>query len=147
MRICGVEGCTDILYSKRLCRLHYNREYRKTKKYQATKKKYRDSAKGSKVHREANIKYFTTKKGAETRKRYEDSGKGSKTRALWIRNNPEKVLAHKIMNKYLAHLERKVCSVEECSDIGERHHPDYRNPLDIVSLCKRHHQKAHKGHI
>ena len=37
----------------------------------------------------------------------------------------------------------KECSVVGCTNIGERHHPDYSKPLDIVWLCKKHHYIEH----
>lgn len=35
------------------------------------------------------------------------------------------------------------CSVDGCLTIGERHHPDYHKPLQIVWLCKKHHEAEH----
>lgn len=34
-----------------------------------------------------------------------------------------------------------------CELVGERHHPDYSLPLDIVFLCKSHHKRVHDGSI
>ena len=35
------------------------------------------------------------------------------------------------------------CSIQNCDRIGERHHPDYSKPLDIIWLCKMHHEEEH----
>jgi len=39
----------------------------------------------------------------------------------------------------------EVCVIEGCEDIGERHHPDYDKPYEIVWLCKDHHGAVRKG--
>jgi hypothetical protein len=39
--------------------------------------------------------------------------------------------------------ELQECSIEGCHIIGERHHPDYRKRLEIVWLCKLHHEATH----
>jgi len=41
------------------------------------------------------------------------------------------------------HPGRQVCSVEGCDRLGERHHPDYEKPSEIVWLCPVHHYKEH----
>ena len=35
------------------------------------------------------------------------------------------------------------CIVPNCIELGERHHPDYTKPLEIISLCKKHHMDFH----
>jgi len=46
---------------------------------------------------------------------------------------------------------RGVIKAKPCAICGatktEAHHPNHRYPLDIVWLCRRHHQRLHKGHI
>jgi len=38
------------------------------------------------------------------------------------------------------------CSVEGCFNLGERHHPDYSKPEEIVWFCKTHHRRLnHAG--
>lgn len=42
----------------------------------------------------------------------------------------------------LAHFhfrQRQVCSIKGCNELGERHHPNYSNPKEIIWLCKEHH--------
>mgnify|MGYP003395988723 CR=1 FL=1 len=38
----------------------------------------------------------------------------------------------------------KECSIKECNNIGQRHHPDYGKPEDIVWLCEHHHKQIHR---
>lgn len=72
-------------------------------------------------------------------------------RATWrkwaAQNRLKSSVAYK---KYLArqaarakYPELQECSVEDCSSIGERHHPDYNKRLEIVWLCKMHHEVVH----
>lgn len=35
------------------------------------------------------------------------------------------------------------CSRAKCGEAGQRHHPDYSKPLEIIWLCKRHHTDLH----
>lgn len=38
------------------------------------------------------------------------------------------------------------CAVDGCDKIGERHHPDYSKPDEIVWICKSHHRRIfHSG--
>lgn len=34
---------------------------------------------------------------------------------------------------------RQTCQVKGCDGLGERHHPNYTKPLDILWLCHEHH--------
>ena len=38
---------------------------------------------------------------------------------------------------------RKKCSIFRCEGLGERHHGDYSKPLEVISLCKKHHEVVH----
>jgi hypothetical protein len=40
--------------------------------------------------------------------------------------------------------ERQKCSIENCNELGQKHHFDYSRPLDIVWLCDYHHRLLHK---
>ena len=39
----------------------------------------------------------------------------------------------------------KTCQVKGCNELGERHHEDWRKPLDIVWLCYKHHVQWHNS--
>jgi len=39
--------------------------------------------------------------------------------------------------------QHQICSIKNCRNIGERHHPNYTN-VNIVWLCKRHHRTLHQ---
>lgn len=60
-------------------------------------------------------------------------------------SNPEKYLAHNIVNNAIrdGFLVKKEC--ERCGDKkSQAHHDDYSKPLDIVWLCSQHHHDRHK---
>ena len=44
-------------------------------------------------------------------------------------------------------IERQECSIKHCTNLGERHHPNYLKPLEIVYLCKKHHENIHRKFI
>lgn len=48
------------------------------------------------------------------------------------------------MQAYREHLEPQLCRWKGCCIIGERHHPSYANPKDIVWLCREHHIMMHQ---
>lgn len=55
--------------------------------------------------------------------------------------NRKKVRARKqALYKYK---NRQVCVVDDCTNIGERHHNDYDKGVIIVWLCKAHHKLFH----
>jgi hypothetical protein len=38
---------------------------------------------------------------------------------------------------------QKHCSIKGCEILGERHHPNYDRPEEIIWLCKKHHEQIH----
>lgn len=42
---------------------------------------------------------------------------------------------------------RQQCSIKYCKDLGERHHPDYSKPFDIIWLCRKHHEYVHHSNM
>jgi hypothetical protein len=40
---------------------------------------------------------------------------------------------------------RQKCRVKGCNKLAERHHEDWRKPLDIVWLCRKHHLQWHNS--
>jgi len=57
-------------------------------------------------------------------------------------NYPQKCRARAQAN-YLYPV-RQVCEVEGCQELGQRHHPDYNRPGDIVWLCAVHDKAEHR---
>ena len=46
----------------------------------------------------------------------------------------------KAKNRYK---KREKCSIKNCNLMGERHHPDYEKPIEIIWLCSKHHHELH----
>ena len=49
--------------------------------------------------------------------------------------------------KVASHLKNKRLIKQDCETCGDKeteaHHPDYRKPLDVIWLCKKHHLQQH----
>jgi hypothetical protein len=58
---------------------------------------------------------------------------------------PEKLKARSMAGEKVQSLKKAVC--EKCGETNDlqMHHPDYARPLDVVTLCIRHHFDAHYG--
>lgn len=66
--------------------------------------------------------------------------------ANWRRANPEKYLAHVAVQRALATGTLVKAPCEVCgSKAVDAHHDDYRKPLDVRWLCRRHHIRLHYG--
>lgn len=70
----------------------------------------------------------------------------------WAKKNRTK--NSEAYQKYLArkaaaakYPELQPCSIESCEETGERHHPDYTKRLEIVWLCKTHHEAEHHKEV
>lgn len=59
---------------------------------------------------------------------------------------PERKRAHEVVAYAIkrGELTPQVCMV--CGNKAEAHHPDYSHPLDVVWLCKAHHEELHHSH-
>lgn len=75
-----------------------------------------------------------------------------KRREAWRRwyeknkNNAEVVKKKKARDvARFSKLVREKCSIENCDEIGERHHNDYEKPKEIIWLCKKHHELIHSN--
>ena len=72
-------------------------------------------------------------------------GKAAHRRATdkWKDANKVRRAAQIILNNAIKYktIERQPCLV--CGEHAEAHHPDYSRPLDVVWLCKKHHQEVH----
>ena len=59
--------------------------------------------------------------------------------------HPERMTKRRIRSKTAkVYKKRMQCSIEKCKELGERHHPEYANPLEIIWLCKKHHMLIHR---
>lgn len=73
-------------------------------------------------------KYAQSEKGRNRSKRYKVKNKdkvSAQNRAAYVFGEPQ------------------TCSVDGCGDVGERHHPDYRDAERIIWLCRKHHVERH----
>lgn len=65
-----------------------------------------------------------------------------KRRLAYARANPQR---HNAQSLAFAHYpDTQTCEVEECFELGERHHDDYNKPLEIRWLCRKHHKELHR---
>lgn len=95
----------------------------------------------------------STERPLERRKprAYEDRQRrrenNARATAKFHQHNKEKVrkMQHFLYLARVAHPIRQKCSHAECSLLGQRHHPDYRRPKNIIWLCQRHHDDVHQG--
>lgn len=79
--------------------------------------------------------YLSTPEGKAAHKRATDK---------WREQNSVRRAAHVILGNALKYktITRQPCWV--CGKKAEAHHPDYSRPLDVVWLCKKHHQEVHQ---
>lgn len=64
---------------------------------------------------------------------------------MWRKQNPRKYRAHLDVQSALRRgdLFKQPCEV--CGkERVDAHHPDYRHPLDVRWLCRKHHVQLHK---
>lgn len=57
--------------------------------------------------------------------------------------NVEKIKARQ-RAKYRFGNVKRTCSMENCFKIGEKHHPDYSKPFEVIFLCVEHHKFEHR---
>lgn len=74
-----------------------------------------------------------------------DKNKKREAFKRWYLKNKTK---HRFYNKirYIAQKKYPIaqnCSINGCTIVGERHHPNYDKPDEIIWLCKEHHEKEH----
>lgn len=116
----------------------YMRNYYATEKGKASidraKKKYYATEKGKIKKSEGIKRHRATEKGkasnAKANKKYRQKD-----------SNKVKIKARDIARRKI---QSSFCSIEGCNKEGEKHHPDYNKPLEIVYLCSKHHKKEEK---
>lgn len=57
--------------------------------------------------------------------------------------NPERFKARKLLSNAVARGRIVPLPCFMCGEKAEGHHPDYSRPLDVVWLCRAHHQEVH----
>lgn len=78
--------------------------------------------------REAVARYMASPKGKETKRKYKARHRREEAaRLAAFRANP--VL--------------RTCSIKDCTERAERHHPNYDEKKNIVWLCRKHHLMVH----
>lgn len=61
----------------------------------------------------------------------------------WRKRNPLKIIAHR---KVFIAIRNGTLKRQNCfcgNPKAEAHHPDYTKPLEVVWLCKKHHEEKH----
>jgi len=94
--------------------------------------------------KETIAKYNQTEKATARTKRFlatekgkiYNRGKAQRQRARYPKRCKTRIIANKYLEK------GKPCII--CNLPGERHHPDYTKPLEVIFLCKKHHAGLHK---
>ena len=73
--------------------------------------------------------------------KYVKSEKGKARNERYRSKNKDKVIA----SNYARHIyqESQQCSIKECDNLGERHHPNYKQKGEIIWLCRKHHLIIH----
>jgi hypothetical protein len=72
--------------------------------------------------------------------------KDIKKRSMWEKSKRVKYKKQYIARHRANELYKipQVCSIKKCEEMGQRHHPDYGKPEDIIWLCEYHHKQIHK---
>lgn len=140
-RKCSVDGCTNWMVSNDLCNNHvmalrrYNNVSGKLAKRKVCPvcKETFESKRDDKEYCSPEC-YVRSEKGREVAYHGVDR---------WRKRNPVKgAHVNSLAKKTLRHFADKDQCVK-CDETGERHHPDYTKPYEIVRLCRHHHKQCH----
>ncbi len=116
-------------YQKKFRALHpnYYKKYFKSPKFKERAKMYFQK------------RYLIIKNDPSLKKKYQY--RVQKSVKLWRENNPGKVKAQRKIYVEIrsGRMKRGKCF---CGNKGEAHHEDYRKPLEVTWLCKKHHIEA-----
>ncbi len=81
---------------------------------------------------------------AYEKRRFKDPKRKAKVKFYARRQDPLKRWCRSAFNNALryGHVKRKPC--EKCGDVNSQgHHQDYKKPLSVQWLCRKHHMEAH----
>ena len=109
------------------CGKEYTPAYIKRKQDYCSKKCYE----ASDFARDNHKKYTQTERGKERRK---------KATRVYREKNQEKIKSRSLA---LYHVDLQPCEVCGSEDEIQKHHEDYKNPLDVTCLCQEHHSELH----
>jgi len=80
----------------------------------------------------------------EQERRFAQSERRRRWRENYYRHNSEKIRAQGRVRDAVGRgrLEQRPCAV--CgAEKSDAHHPDYRRPLEVIWLCRKHHMMVH----
>ena len=109
--------------------------------------RYWASPKGKACKRRKDAKYFSKPEVIERRRAYYNTPEQIEKRRRYAAEYTKKVYARAAAQAMArSHLKDvQPCSYKDCNRQGERHHPDYKQPLLVMWLCRKHHSMLHKG--
>lgn len=76
---------------------------------------------------------------------YKDPQKRREAYSRWRSKNKDRHAAYQriLYAAKKANKNPEKCSVNGCDSLGERHHPDYTKPAEIIWICRFHHRRTH----
>ena len=119
-------------------------------KCKACQKEYDKKRANNQDRVEARRLYAKTTKGIEAgnraRKKYVESNKPkiAETHRNYVKLNPKKRSAHKVVEGMVRRGELSISPCEDCGSLTvHAHHDDYEKPSVVRWLCSKHHKKWH----
>lgn len=147
-RCCGEEKSLD-LFSRR-----YGQPTRLCRACDAKRCRERHAKKGAEINaakrakRASDPEYFRAQR-RNSRQRNLESERASNYKAVvrYGTAHPERVKAGRLARAAEKRGEIKrpaTCEVLDCTRADlHRHHPDYSRPLDVIFVCRKHHEEIH----
>lgn len=86
------------------------------------------------VHREVHAKRKTSDRYMENRR---------KNQRLYYRRHADRVGAHRLAREHKDSLKSDTCSNCGSTENLHMHHPDYKEPLKVITLCVPCHEAVH----
>ncbi len=141
--LCSVDGCDDWCVGNDLCQKHNQALHRYGSVY-GKEETDRDCEWCGKVFRS---KYDSAVYCSDKCRNSVPERKRARYLAVkkWRDANIEKARLRDSLGKRTKRRFKEVenCVIVSCEEVGERHHPDYDKPYEIVWLCRKHHRAVH----
>lgn len=131
MKICSIDGCKNKRTKKGFCNKHYSIWYRQTEHGKKIARAYNKTEKRKIAEIKRSREYQQTEAGKEVKRRSDNRQK---------EKYPERIRAREIAQY---RIKRQECEVDNCYELGERHHDNYLKPLEVQFLCSNHHRELH----